>query len=296
MCEKFLDIQFEPQTSIVEEKFFLSSASIGFLNPEGKEITLTSDNLYTSLTGRVSFEITDKICVDSIVFLSSKAKISIEKLISGPFSVIDGETETKDLYIQMSNVVIFMDIKYFFNPLSICKKDFQDLLGETLIKFRNYFKDVQKRAIYHKRYYTTNGGLIMDVDGTKGVTVGDFYISEGVFGPPNQALTDILKPLITNYSTQFGVFYDITLVGIAELSIFSDYIRNEFLRIYCIYQKTNPYVPPKLEDLENVTPPENSERTIPVVPTAQLQDRLNRIQKLGWKSVISNKKRFDKNI
>jgi len=306
MCEKFIDVQFEPLTSLVEENFFLAGALIGFLDPSGRELTLDADKLYAKITGNMSYEVTDKMCIDSIVFLSTKAKITIEKLVCGPFKLLGGEKEINDLYIQIFNCVIFMDAKYFFNPLSVCKKDFQDLLGESLMKFRNYFKDVRKKSIYHKRYYTTNGGLIMDVDRQKGITVEKFYISEGIFGEPNQALTAIIEPLIKNYSSQFGVFYDIILVGIAELSIFSDLVRNEFLRIYCIYQKTNPYIPPKLEDLEKETPAPDSERTVPVVPSSNMvpisyesilyrqisskQEKIQRIKNLGWKSVISKKK------
>jgi len=86
MCENFIDIQFEPQRSLVQEKFFLEGASIGFLGADGKELTLSSDKLYASMTGRVSFEVVDKLCIDNIVFLSTKAKITIEKLVCGGFS------------------------------------------------------------------------------------------------------------------------------------------------------------------------------------------------------------------
>jgi hypothetical protein len=290
MCDKFIDILFNPQRSLVQEKFFLEGSSIGFIGKDGKELTLSSNRLNASITGSVGFEVIDKMCIDSIVFLSTKAKITIEKLVCGPYRLTNDEIIKEDLYIQIFNLVIFMDLKYFFNPLAVCKKDFQDLLGESLelIKFRNYFKEVTKKSIYHKRYYTTNGGLIMDVDKQKGITIEKVYISDGLFGPPDEELTSLVEPLIKNYSSQFAVFYDIILVGIAELSIFSDLIRNEFLRVYCIYQKTNPYIPPKLEDLEKEEAPPK-DRTIPVVPTTYGKDKIARIKKLGWKSVITNK-------
>lgn len=283
MCENIINFKYRTQISDEDEYFQLGPIEIGVLS---KFSTFAFDSIFVSekqnfyTKGPIQLDIDEgSLCIDKNVIIIGKGLITINDLTCGPYEKVGGSLVQDNLYFHFKNLKINCIVSYFFNPYSICVRDFDSIsLPPNINELIKYYP---KKVL--NRYITTNGGLLFDVNKDKGITFDEFYISFGKDGP-KQDFYDLLTGTMKDYSGPFGIVFDRIASGLADRSIFSDYVRNEFLSVYCMYSKENPYNPPNI-DIETETN-ENKEVLEAKGPNYFLSEKLIHFKTLGLYSTL----------
>jgi hypothetical protein len=213
MCDKILSKKYITQTSDKQLEFNANSINIPYKGPTtGLETSLRSTNQQkVKIQGKTSFEVTSDIC-DRENFLETKAILSFENLMAGPYETVGSEIEFKNLYFHFKNLKIHILTKFYFNPLSICRKE--DLLSTK-----------------------GNGSLMFLIDEEMGVEFEKYFVTNGDNQTEINELFFDLEPSFKNYNSTFGIFFD-SIVNKFEFNReFGNLIRNEFVKILCESKK-----------------------------------------------------------
>ena len=235
MCETGVQAKYETQKlSVTLEEIpvignlYNSKIKLSYKDPSGIECKFNSGSGFKYVVnGNQSFEPTSTIC-DNGNYLGSKGRLQIESLSSGPF--ISNDNQFKNIYFHFKNIIIHMDVRFCFNPLSLCVKDFDAV----------YVSDKKR-----------NGSLMNLIDNEKNVFFDKYFVTNG----PDESNVNTslynLEPLFKDYKSPFHILYDGFIDVYSNLSTFSDSIRNQYVKMLCEHRKTNPYNPKPKNDAEN---------------------------------------------
>ena len=221
MCDNKVQIPYEPQNSSESDEFKGGNINLAYKGPTtGMETSLKArETMEYFLKLNELFEIVSEIC-DKGNYFETKAKLKLDEFTSGPYDTIGSKLEFQNLYFHFKNITFNLNVKFFFNPLSICKEDFEMFAKEKVL---------------------TNGSLMFVIDPENGISFENYFVSNGPDPLNVNALFYDLDPIFQNYNSTFRVFFDSFIDIYEDDSILSNAIRNEFVKILCEYRKTNLY-------------------------------------------------------
>jgi hypothetical protein len=214
MCDQILSKKYSTQNTDKTIEFNPNSIIIPYKGPTtGLETSLrSSKNQKTKIQGKTSFEVSDEIC-DRDNFLETKAILSIEKLMTGPYETVGSQIEFKDLYFHFKNLKMYLRVKFYFNPLSICRTEEETASTKG------------------------NGALMLLVDEEMGVEFERYFVTNGEKETDVNDLFFDLESFFKNYNSTFGIFFDAIVDKFEFNQEIGHLIRNEFVKILCEHKK-----------------------------------------------------------
>jgi hypothetical protein len=217
MCDRIISKKYTLQNTNQTISFTANSINIPYKGPTtGLETSLRSSNQQqVTIKGKSSFDVEGEIC-DRDNFIETKAILFFENLNAGPYETVGSEIEFKNLYFHFRNLKIHLNLKFYFNPLSICRK-----IEET----------VSSKG---------NGSLMLLINEELGVEFDEYFVSDGEDEKNINDLFFDLEPFFKNYNSTFGIFFDSIVDKFEFNQEFGSLIRNEFVRLLCEHRKENP--------------------------------------------------------
>ena len=205
MCDQILKNPFQNQ-SLDIEMIPMNMFSIPYGGPTIKEdVTLDSVDTTENMISKISFEPTSDICLNKNQITTSGI-LKISYFRSGPYQTLGGTLEFRRLFLHFKDLVLNVKVKFTYNPDTICKNS----------------EDTK---------------LVMIVDPEKGIDFDEYFVTDGSdITNINDLFYDLTK-YFKNYSSNFGVLFDILLMSILDKSKFKKQIIDEFTRLICLEQK-----------------------------------------------------------
>jgi hypothetical protein len=205
MCEKKIQTPFE-KILITENTFPMEKLSIFYGGPSIKEdVTLASFDITENMVSKISFQPTSDICV-SDKSITTTGDIKIEYLRTGPYQTLGGTLEFRRLFFHFKDLVIHVKIKFIYNSDTVCTD-------------------------------ASDTKLLLIVDKDKGVNFDTYFATDGTDITNINELFYDLDKYFKNYSSNFGVLFDILLNSIIKNSELGKLINNELIRIICDSEK-----------------------------------------------------------
>jgi hypothetical protein len=182
----------------VRENGFLLSSQV-------TEITITDLEFYTS--GYKCVE-ENKIICNGAFFM--------KELKSGPYQTINLTVNFKRLYFWIHDLFLYTKVIFIFNPKTICTDQVElDSSGNPKAK----------------------GLTFMIIDPITGIEYDDFLVTDGLNREAENPTFMAIEYAFNKYSTNLGIFWKAILDSIMKNSTIVNKINQEFIRIYCEYDK-----------------------------------------------------------
>ena len=249
MCDKKIQFQIPKITSKVREIFKNDHVNIPYTGPTiPEETALMPTPLAQTRIEEPFFEHVSEFVCDRGNFLEAKGKLGIKSISSGPYETFGGTLEFKRLHFHFKNLEIPVRIRYYFNKSKICEVEVKE--EEPDISENQIVKDMSGRNF---------GSIISNVrtDGS-GISFEKYFCSDGEDPSNINQLFYDLEPYFSDYSSNFGVFFDVLLDPILDQSMFAKKIHHQMIKLYC---KETP-------------------------KSSAYQDKIQRIKNMGWANVI----------
>jgi hypothetical protein len=250
MCDKKTTVPFMPQDTSEPDELNGANINLPYKGPTtGMNTSLKSrTNMKYILKQKELFEVNSDIC-DLGNYLETKATLKLNVFSSGPYDTVGSKLEFQNLYFHFKNIVFNLKVRYYFNPLSTCKEEFETFINNET---------------------KSPGSLMFVIDEDKGISFETYSVSNGPDEKNVNALFYDLEPLFENYNSTFRVFYDAFVDIYEDDSILSNLIRREFVNLLCEYRKTLP--PPEEKKVSN--------------PYQLYKEKIDHIKKLNLYSTI----------
>ena len=210
MCDDTLSVKFSTQQTDNKIEFKPDPVSIPYVGPTFPQQTMLTNkpDIQTILSQGAIFEVQGPIC-DRTTFLEGTGKLTIPKLVSGPYQTRGGEIEFKSLYFHFTNLVVEVSFKYYFNPFLICdgKPTDSDREKDDL----PFLVSTEKISFDKDKYFVTNTPEVGNI---------------------NRLFYDLVDYL-SDPQNNFVQLYNSIANGVLDKSTFGYQIQTELDKIYC---------------------------------------------------------------
>jgi hypothetical protein len=289
MCDKKIHFPSERIYSKTHEIFENEHVNIPYTGPTVPEETALMPTAIakTHLKDGLTFETVQDFLCDRGNLIETKGKVKIGKLSSGPYETFGGTLEFKRLHFHFENLVLPLHVKYYFNKSKICddlnSKDRIDV-PENIIQ-----KDVSGRNM---------GSIVATIHtDISEISFDKYYCSDGEDPTNINQLFYDLEPYFSDYSSNFGIFFDAFIDPIMDQSLFAKKIHHRLQTIYC-KNSNNKGEDKGSEDKGEGNKEEKKEQSedkgedkgedkLPMNIYICYQEKLVRMKEKGWMQLIS---------
>lgn len=216
MCDKNkLTIDFIP-IKFGNEQIFSDSLYLPFGDIEVRENGILLSSQITEITLEdLEFYTTGYKCVNGSTIVCNGA-FYMKNLKAGPYQTINLTVNYKRLYFWIKNLFLYTRVIFKFNPDTICSDKVElDPSGNPKAK----------------------GLTFMIIDPIVGIEYDDFLVTDGLDKEAKNPTLMAIEYAFNKYSTNLGIFFKVILDSIMKHSSIVDKINQEFIRIYCEYDK-----------------------------------------------------------
>ena len=206
MCDQKIKTPFETVSNEME-LFPMNNVAIPYGGPTIKEdVQLDSFGTTENMISKITFTPTGDICINKDGLVTT-GEIKIQYFRTGPYQTIGGTLEFRRLFFHFKDLILNVKVKFVYNTDNICSNN------------------------------PTDTKLFIIIDREKGVDFDEYFVTDGTDITNINDLFYDLTMYFKNYSSNFGVLFDILLNSLLEKSGFVKIISNEFIRIICEDQK-----------------------------------------------------------